>query len=320
MDPSPQIISGEDQCYANMNKSKIEVFGIGQCALDYLGIIDSYPSTNSKCEFTGLVIEGGGPVATSLVALQRWGYNCSFSGVVGDDDYGKKILESIQTEDVDISNVKIRKDTGSQVAFVMAEPNSGNRTIFWRRPTGYDLTFEEIDSHLLSNIRLLHTDGIFPQATVAACKRMQESGIPVSVDAGSMRPGMLEIAQNSNYFIASETFARSFLPNSSPEEVCYKLKERGPDLVAVTLGDRGYIALADGDLIKGQAYKVKTIDTTGCGDLFHAGFNYGILQNWPAEECLDFGAWAAAMVSRYLGGRKGIPDLTEIENFRIERG
>jgi sulfofructose kinase len=303
-----------------MNKSKIEVYGIGQCALDFLGIIGSYPPADSKCEFTNLVVQDGGPVATALVALQRWGYKSAFAGIIGDDEYGIKILNSLQSEGVDIAGLKIRKDAGSQVAFAMAEPANGNRTIFWSRSTGQDLTFDEIDSNLLTNARLFHTDGTYPDASVTASIKAKKAGVLVSVDAGSMRPGSLEIAKNSNYFIASETFANSFAPNSSPEEACYKLKELGPDLVAVTLGDRGYVALTDGDLIKGQAYKVETIDTTGCGDLFHAGFIYGILKKWSMKECLDFGAWAAAMVSRYQGGRKGIPDLNEIENFRIEHG
>ncbi len=301
-----------------MNKSAIDVYGIGQCALDYLGIIESFPAPDSKCEFTNLVVQGGGPVATALVALQRWGYNCAFSGIIGADDYGKQILDSISSEGVDISNVKVREHAGSQVAFAMAEPATGNRTIFWRRPTGPDLTIDEIDTGLLKNSRLFHTDGIFPEASVTACIKARESGVLVSVDAGSMRPGMLDLAKNSNFFIASETFAGAFAPKSSPREICFRLAEMGPEVVAVTLGDQGYIALANGDLIQGQAYKMSTIDTTACGDLFHAGFIYGILQKWPARACLDFASWAAAMVSRFLGGRKGIPDLTEIKNYRIK--
>ena len=299
-----------------MNKSAIDVYGIGQCALDYLGIIESFPAPDSKCEFTNLVVEGGGPVATALVALQRWGYNCAFSGIIGADDFGKQILDSISSEGVDTSNVKVRENAGSQVAFAMADPATGTRTIFWRRPTGPDLTTEEIDTELLKNIRLFHTDGIFPGASIAACTKARESGVLVSIDAGSIRPGMLDLAENCNYFIASETFARAFAPKSSPRETCFRLAEMGPEVVAVTLGDQGYVALAHGELIHGKAYKVATIDTTACGDIFHAGFVYGILQDWPVRECLDFASWAAAMVSRFLGGRKGIPDLTEIKDYR----
>jgi len=59
-----------------------KVFGLGQCCLDYIGKIPSYPPPDTKCEFSDLFIQGGGPVATAMVALARWGVSCAFAGVV----------------------------------------------------------------------------------------------------------------------------------------------------------------------------------------------------------------------------------------------
>jgi sugar/nucleoside kinase (ribokinase family) len=67
--------------------------------------------------------------------------------------------------------------------------------------------------------------------------------------------------------------------------------------------------MAGGKFIEKQAYPVKAVDTTGCGDVFHAGFVYGLVNGWDAEKSLDLGAWAAAQVSLQLGGRSGIPTL-----------
>jgi len=105
----------------------------------------------------------------------------------------------------------------------------------------------------------------------------------------------------------------------APEETCRKLSDLGCRFVGVTLGSKGYIALADGHLIKKPAYPAETIDTTGCGDLFHAGVAFGIIQGWEAEKCLDLGAWAAASVSTQMGGRKGIPSLRELEERYLKR-
>jgi sulfofructose kinase len=302
-----------------MNKSAFDVYGLGQCALDYLGIIPCYPQANSKCEFTNLTIQGGGPIATALVALRRWGYACAFSGIVGDDEFGKMILQSIISENVDISRVYIRKGFASQVAFAMAEPAGGSRTIFWRRPTGPDIQPQELDYTLLLNCRIFHSDAIFLDATLAACQFARENNIPVSIDAGSMRPGMLDVARYSDYFLASETFAHSYAPGVPHEQVCRQLLELGPRVVAVTQGERGYFAMTAEEVISNSAYKVDTIDTTGCGDLFHAGFIYGLLQKWNLKKCFDFAAWAAAMVSRYLGGREGIPKINEWRNYKAKQ-
>jgi ribokinase len=291
-----------------MALKKFDVFGVGQCALDYIGILKKFPSPNEKSEFHDLLIQGGGPVATALVALQRWGYKCAFSGVVGDDNFGRQILSDLEREGIDLEAVKIRKASESQFAFSMAEPESGNRTIFWRRPTGEPLLIDEISrEHLLWSKSLL-TDGIFPEASLALCKLARKNDIPVIVDAGSLRDGLAEILDNSDYFIASESFARDYLPGAGPEEVCRELAGHGTILSAVTLGSRGYAAFFEGTYIEAPAYAIEVIDTTGCGDIFHAGFTFGVLRSWHPARSLKYAAWAAAMVSRFTGGRTGIPD------------
>jgi sugar/nucleoside kinase (ribokinase family) len=71
----------------------------------------------------------------------------------------------------------------------------------------------------------------------------------------------------------------------------------------------------DGDrIIERPAYPAEAVDTTGCGDVFHGGFSYGLVQGWDVDKSLDFAAWAAAKVSLKLGGRAGIPTLEEIRN------
>ena len=77
----------------------------------------------------------------------------------------------------------------------------------------------------------------------------------------------------------------------------------------MTLGAKGYVALSEGRVIERPAYPVEPMDTTGCGDVFHGGFIFGLLKGWNVDRCLDFAAWAAAMVSLQLGGRAGIPSL-----------
>ena len=81
----------------------------------------------------------------------------------------------------------------------------------------------------------------------------------------------------------------------------------------VTLGAQGYLALIEGRFIRKDAYPVNAIDTTGCGDIFHAGVTYGMVHGWDAETSLDLGAWAAAQVSTQMGGRSGIPDRQSLQ-------
>jgi len=295
-----------------MAEPSFQVYGLGQGALDYVGKIDAYPPPDVKCEFSEMVIQGGGPVATALVALVRWGLSCAFAGVLGDDLFGSMIKASLDAEGVDTTGVLVRNGYESQFAFIVAEPGEGRRTIFWRRPTGPPPSADEIDYSIVHRAKVVHTDGLFPEGALAACKAAKEAGVQVVVDAGSLREGMLELARLSDYYLASQTFAKALVGDDKPLEACYKLAELGPRVAGVTLGAKGYVALADGRVIERPAYQVKAIDTTGCGDLFHAGFSYGVVQGWDVEKSLDLGAWSAAMVSRKLGGRAGIPSLGEL--------
>lgn len=293
------------------------VFGIGQCSLDYIGLIPDYPPPDVKCEFSNLVIQCGGPVATALVALKRWGLNGYMAGVVGDDDFGKNITSSLIGEGIDTAGLQIRENECSQFAFIVSEPSTARRTIFWQRPTGQPLRPEEINTSMLVKSSALHIDGLFPEASLFACRKAKEAGIPVIVDAGTLRDGILEIAKLSDCFVTSETFSNTLA--ESPAETCRVLAGLGIRFTGVTLGAQGYVALIDGHFIRKEAFPVKAVDTTGCGDVFHAGLTYGIVRGWSAEKSLDLGAWAAAGVSTQMGGRSGIPNHRELNsNFPID--
>jgi sulfofructose kinase len=285
----------------------IDAVGLGQCCLDYIGKIETFPAVDSKCETTDITIQGGGPVATALVALSRWKINCAFMGITGDDRFGDEIRASLETEGIDLNGLKTRRQSKSQAAFIVVEKGTGHRNIFWQRPTGPSLTPAEIDFDLVTHARVLHTDGLFSEAALAAAQAARKAAVPVVVDAGTLRPGLLELADKTDCFIASEAFSRALVGRDAPRQACRELSKMGPSLTCITLGARGYVALYDGCIIEKSAYPVAAVDTTGCGDIFHAGFIYGLLQGWTAAKCLDFAAWSAAMVSRAMGGRKGIP-------------
>ena len=103
------------------------VFGIGQCSLDHLGLVAVYPPPDVKCEFTNLILQGGGPAATALVALKRWGARCHIAGVLGDDGFGTQIKALLDDEGIDTSGLQIRKKHQSQFAFIASEPALARR-------------------------------------------------------------------------------------------------------------------------------------------------------------------------------------------------
>jgi len=289
------------------NNKNTDVFGLGQSCWDYIGEIDSYPPPDSKCEMSVVIEVGGGPVATALIALARWGLRCTFSGVFGDDVYGRQMIDDFRQEGVDTSGALIRDQASSQIAFIVTEKKSARRTIFWRRPDGDPPMPAELDFQHLKQSRLFYTDGLFIDAAVAAARNARAAGIPVLVDAGTLRERSLELTPFSDYYIVARPFARALTNSDDPHKACLELQKMGPKVVGVTLGAQGSLILDREEWIETPAYKVESVDTTGCGDVFHAGIAFGVLQGWSLEKTADFASWAAARVSTKIGGRAGIP-------------
>lgn len=288
------------------------VAGIGQCSLDFLFTVDQYPKEDVKCECRDFRMEGGGPVATALVALARWGVATRFCGIVCSDDFGREILDGLAREGVDTRGVAVRHAGVSQLAFICAVPRSGSRTIFWRRPEAAPLEPQEIPPDFLRDASMLHLDGLFSEASLHAARQAREMGIPVVLDAGSVRPGMIPLVTLTDHLICAENFARQFDPQASVGQTLERLKSLGPAVVSVTLGSRGSVSLWEDIPWYLPALKVSVLDSTGAGDVFHAGYIHGLLQGLAPPECLRWATTAAALACRSLGGRFGIPSPQEV--------
>jgi sulfofructose kinase len=288
------------------------VAGMGQCALDYLCTIDRYPPPDTKCEFSDFLLQGGGPVATALVALTRWGVSTRFAGVVCGDRFGRAILEGLQDEKVDVSAVRVREGGRSQFAFICVEKETGKRTIFWGRPEGSSCTDGEVPEGFLDNVHVLHLDGLFAEASLHLAKQAKARGIPVVLDAGSLRAGMLELIRHTDHLIASEEFIGQFQPETPLTPRLHSLRQMGPRVVTVTRGARGSVSLWEETPQWLPALQVKARDTTGAGDVFHGAYIYGLLQGWGIPDRIRWATVAAGLSCRFLGGRTGIPTLEEV--------
>ncbi len=295
----------------------MKVIGLGQCAYDYLFVTDSFPVPDTKKEILEWTNAGGGPVATALAALSRLGIDCNYHGIIGDDEAGKRIRESLLDENINIDGLIERADADSQVAFIAVEKESGKRTIFWKRPSGNPLSPNELPEHFLDNADFLLVDGLMAKASIYAAKEAREKGIPVMLDAGRVREGMIELANICDYVVCSEEFARGLRKDKpfDPEEAIEKIRSFGAKSATITLGDKGSITLCNDEVFRTPAFKVDAVDTTGAGDVFHAGYIYGLLKKWEIQEVVRFASAFAALKCRKLGGRDGIPGLVETEEF-----
>ena len=296
------------------------VAGIGQCSLDYLALIDKYPRSDTKKEVLTWHEQGGGPVATALVALSRLGVPCKFCGITGDDDAGNIIRDSLKHEGIDIRDLTRRKQSRSQIAFIVIEKLTARRTIFWARPSGKPLMKKELGADFFNGVHFLLLDGLMKDVSLHAAERAKGLNIPVMLDAGRARPGMLEIARLSDYVVASQEFAEDLGWDINRRTITQRKERLGTKVLTVTMGKRGSITVSNDAVFRVPAFEIRAVDTTGAGDVFHGGYIFGLLHGWDIRDTVLFASAIAAMKCMKIGGRDGIPRLREAMGFLKEHG
>jgi sulfofructose kinase len=298
-----------------------EVVGLGQCALDLLGRVPDYPEVDRKTELTEFLVQGGGPVATALVTLARLGVHTTLFGRVGDDDFGVRIRQELEGEGVDCRNLLIDPGASSQFAFIAVEEITGRRNIFWTRGSARPLSPADIDADLIRGCRILHLDGLQAEASLAAARIARENGVTTILDGGTFREGTRDLMPFIDHLVVSERFAVQLSRNPDPRATLEKMVLQGAQTATVTLGERGSRTLTcRGEDIHQPAFAVAAVDTTGCGDVFHGGYIFGLLRGWQFDRILRFAAACAAIKAQSPGGRTGIPKINEVEMFLKERG
>ncbi len=303
----------------NGNAARFDVVGLGYTALDYLGVVPYFPVENKKLELDEFSIQGGGPTATAVVTARRLGLSASYIGKVGDDPFGERMLAELREEGVDCSGVVIESGARSQFAFIMVDARSGARTILWTRGTLSPFTPSEVDLERIASARALLIDSLEPAAALAAAEAAREAGIPVVIDAGTLRGGVAELLPLCDYIVASEAFADQISKGKGVDEALRIIFTYGPEAGVVTLGERGCAAISGDGMIEVEGFPVRAVDTTGAGDVFHGAFLFAVLKGWDLYRMCLFSNAVAAMKCRCLGGRAGIPSLDEALLFLMER-
>jgi len=297
-------------------KKQFDVIGLGACAVDFLGIVSSYPRPDTKNKMSSFIQQGGGPVATALVALSRLGAKVSFLGKLGKDELSCFAIDEFKKEGVDTSNTIIEEGAGPYFAFISVDEKTGHRTIWWTDQIVKRLKKKDISKDVIKSCKVLHMDEYDLDAALIASKWAKEAGVKTVLDAEtSTRKELLPLIKQIDYLVIPEEFAQGFTRLKSLEDAGKSLLELGPKAVIITRGINGSIGITHERIFYKKAFKVKTVDTTGCGDVFHGAFVYGILKEWPLEEITEFASAVSALKCRGLGGRSAAPRLTEVKKF-----
>ena len=295
-----------------------DAVGFGLNAVDHLIVVPEFPEFDTKIRFIEYKRSAGGQTATAMVSLQRLGLKTAYAGRFGADENGQFGKASLEDEGVNLEFAETIEGASNQVAFIIIDSRSGERTIIWDRDERLSYGTEEAPLKLVARGRVLHLDAHDPAACAVMARAARNAGTIITADIDNIYEGLTELLPLIDVLITSAEFPHRLTGISDAHASLIETKARyGCPIVGVTLGARGAVLYCEGQFIESPAFEVPggCRDTTGAGDAFHAGFMYGMLRHQDLETCMKFANAVAALKCRQLGGRAALPTEYELKDF-----
>jgi sugar/nucleoside kinase (ribokinase family) len=251
----------------------------------------------------------GGSGCNTMIGIANLGGKAVFSNVVGDDDYGK-IFEQKLNELGVVSRLKLKKGiTGSSVIIITPDSERTMNTCL-----GVCSLFgkADVDEKDLLDSKIFHTTGYLidtaPEAGYHALKTAKKNGITISFDLAdpflirAKRDELRKIVEDYADIVFLNKEEAKLFTGKEPAEALEEISKMCKTAI-IKLGAEGSLIKSDGKIYRIPGVKVKAVDTTGAGDMYAAGFLYGITNGYSVEQSGRIASYAAAKVVEVIGAR-----------------
>jgi len=321
----PQGIGGGHGLPALPTEAKpVDVVGLGENSLDLVAVAPRFPSPDSKQVLNRLSSLVGGQTATALVACARLGWRARYLGGIGDDEAGRRVMEALGGEGVDVA-VRSRPGASTRRAIIVVDARTGRRAVLEHRDPTVALGPDDLDSGLVTSGRVLLIDARDPTVSVAAALMARAAGVPIVLDVEEPTPGVEELLRLVDVIVATASFPTALTGVRAIGAAVARLADAsGSAVVIATLGPQGSLARLGGREVRTPGFRVKAVDTTGAGDAFRGGLIAGWLGAGPATQAatvLEYANAVAALNCLGFGAQAGLPTRSEVEAFvtRVRR-
>lgn len=288
-----------------------------------------------------LEVNPGGAPGNVMSMLQNYGRKTAFIGKVGDDMFGRILLEAVGSCGIDTRGIVVDKEVRTTLAFVHTYEDGDRDFSFYRNP-GADmmLSKEEVDVDLLKNTKVFHfgtlssTDPVVREATRYAIDAAKEAGALISFDPNLREPlwrslddAKREIAYGlgkCDFLKISDNEVEFMCGTSDYDKGAQMLIDQYQiPLILITMGKEGSRAYYKGMRVESAPFlQENTIETTGAGDTFcatsiHTVLKYGLdsLTEDNLVELLTYANAAASLITTRKGALRVMPTLEEVRQL-----
>jgi len=295
------------------------------------------PKTNGYMrQATQFYIQVAGAESNVAIGLSRLGHNSGWISRLGDDEFGKKILNFIRGENVNTDNVIFDETNPTGLYFKEILTREEINVQYYREGSAASkMSPEDLSEHYISKAKYLHLTGITPalsdscyKAVMYAIEIAKHHKVKIVFDPNirkklwkndRIKQIILEISSKSDIVLPGIDEGKFIFGNNEPQKIAESFYDYGAPIVILKLGSAGAYCLSNqyNSLVSG--FKVNNvIDPVGAGDGFTVGILSGLLDGATLEEAITRGNAIGAMVTMVNGDVEGLPEKKRLLSFISE--
>ncbi|RPH32935.1 MAG: adenosine kinase [Bacteroidales bacterium] len=268
-------------------------------------------------------IAAGGSAANTINGIANLDIPCSFIGKIGSDKFGEYYHDDMVKNGIDPILLNGKAHTGRATVFISKD---SERTFGTYLGAAIEMLPEELTPEMFDGFSYFHIEGYLVQNHDLIRKAMRlahEKGVKISLDMASYnvveanREFLKEMIENYvDILFANEEEAKAFT-GKSPEESLHEFASL-VDIAIVKIGSKGSMIKRNDEVVNVGVIKVNCIDTTGAGDLYAAGFLYGLAKTLPLKKCGEIGAVLSGKVIEFVGPKMDERTWKQVQGMVIE--
>lgn len=303
-----------------INTPKIVV--VGSLHIDLAVKTKKIPKVGETVQGGNLKISPGGKGANQAVAAARLGADVVLIGRVGNDEFGRKLIEKITDDGISKKYIIKDKTAPTGVALIMID-EKGNNSIAVAPGADLRCSIEDVNRAkdiIKSSQILLAQLEIPPHVVEHAIKLAHKYGVKVILNLAPFKKISNETLKKVHVLTLNETEAEllssvKVRDAKSAKEAAKKILGKGPVSVIITLGEKGAVLSTKEKVLYIKGIKVKSVDTTGAGDTFCGALAVALASGKDLVEAVKYANCAGALSVTKRGAQEAMPRSKELENF-----
>lgn len=266
----------------------------------------------------------GGDALNEAVILSHLGHKVRLVCGVGEDAAGHLLINEAKSHGIDISGIEINPQIATPIANLMVNEDGSRSSINSRATmlTGYEPKEEEVQgAKIVSLASLFRAPLDRSEKIISLVQAAKKEGAIICADTKMPTYRQLgmsdieEILPLIDYMFPNENEGAYYTGESSYMAMARHLRNLGVKNVVVKTGEKGCVVCGEQESFIQEAYSVPSIDSTGAGDNFVAGFISGLLKGWNLRECCEYGTACAAVCVQSIGATTGVKNAQIVVDF-----